>query len=132
MVGCIESFQLSSDRLQFRSAVKASHAQIVRTMTMIQKDKDEEIFKIWRATKEFLPAVLTGAWSQDRGDENPGAALYNMFIVRLPTIICGIWYLKGLVTSPGSGGFSLDFGFGTDVVEGGPIVVVVVLYLILR
>ena len=46
-------------------------------------------FPIWLEVKNILPALITGAYDKQTGDENAGGALYNLVFVRLPTIVIG-------------------------------------------
>jgi hypothetical protein len=101
---------------------------------------DEEFSKIWCATKSVLPPVITGAFSEGIGDEDPGAALYNMIFVRGVTIACTGLYLKNLIHFDANihplpfeisqYQFSLDFGLG-DPVDIPPLLVALVVGRIL-
>jgi hypothetical protein len=98
----------------------------MHALTMLG-DVNSETLSIWRSVKTTLPPVVTGAYKPDRGDAAPGQALYNMIVVRIPTLLCTLWYAKSLAM--GGGLFSLDFGFGPW--EAPPTLVAIVVYIIL-
>ena len=55
---------------------------------------DRALCGVWRGVKRVAPAVVTGAWRADAGDENAAGALYNLAFVRLPVIAAGACYMK--------------------------------------
>ena len=90
--------------------------------------------KEWTRFRERWPAVITGAWDESDvtfGDDNPGARIYNMMLVRIPTLVFGTWILnyqlvlKGHLTFFFPGGFALEDRFAT-------LAIVLVCGLILR
>jgi hypothetical protein len=99
----------------------------LKTKQLLLMNNENEFLPIWRSIKTILPPVVTGAFQDGVGDRNPGEALYNLVFVRMPTLLCGLWYANSLYN--GGGQFSLDFGFGP--LEVGPTAVALVLYLIL-
>lgn len=88
---------------------------------------EQDFLPIWLTIKSISPPIITGAWKEKTGDDKPGQAIYNLVFVRMPTILCGLWYSSSLLK--GGGGFALDIGTGP--VDVGPTGVALVLYLIL-
>ncbi len=83
----------------------------------------------WRLCRLYLPPVFTGTWSwRDTNitEKNPLGALYNMIVVRIPTMGIGLVYIKNLVD-----GHPLIMDFGQGAFEMSPIAVFAVLALIL-
>jgi hypothetical protein len=88
---------------------------------------------VWKFSRTYLPAVITGAWSwrdTDVLDERPLAALYNALLVRLPVIVVGTSYLYQKIAEGHD--LIIDLGFdanGPQAVP--PVLVIAVLVLIL-
>lgn len=85
--------------------------------------------EIWRFCQHNLPPVFTGTWSwRDTNivERNPLGALYNMVVVRIPTIGIGLVYINNLLE-----GHPLIMDFGQGAFEMSPILVFAVLALIL-
>ena len=83
----------------------------------------------WKLCRQYLPPVFTGTWpwrETNITERNPLGALYNMIVVRIPTIGIGIVYIKNLVE-----GHPLIMDFGQGAFEMSPIAVFAVLALIL-
>ena len=90
---------------------------------------DSNSLRAWKATKKILPFVFTGARTPTTADDNPIAGFYNMFFVRLPTIMAGIVYSKNaLMGHP----LVIDVGFGSGPTEVNPLIVAMALFVILR
>mmetsp|Transcript_51976 Transcript_51976/g.62524 ORF Transcript_51976/g.62524 Transcript_51976/m.62524 type:complete len:193 (-) Transcript_51976:38-616(-) len=84
------------------------------------------ILHFWRRTKSTFPRIVTGAWRESTGEENPIGALYNMVFVRMP-VLCALGvYLRNC-----SVGHPLVVDLGNGPFEISPLVVVGVLFLIL-
>lgn len=79
--------------------------------------------RVWRSTKSSLPAFVTGAWEEGKGDRNPIEYLYNMVFIRIPTVLMTVVYCKNLVE-----GHGLILSFG----EVPPVIVFCVIAIILR
>mmetsp|Transcript_21530 Transcript_21530/g.44919 ORF Transcript_21530/g.44919 Transcript_21530/m.44919 type:complete len:196 (-) Transcript_21530:433-1020(-) len=89
---------------------------------------DNELLQLWKFCKRRLPYLLTGATGEDTtSDENPLAGIYNMLLVRLPTVLAGCVYSSNLFQGHP---LIVDMGDGPFVVN--PLVVVGVLFVILR
>lgn len=91
--------------------------------------RNNELLTIWRKIKQFVPPIITGAWSwRDPylADENPMAAFYNIGFVRLPIIIAGCVYTKNLLT-----GHPLIMDYGDGPFEMNPIIVYLILAIVL-
>ena len=88
---------------------------------------------VWKFSRTYLPAVLTGAWPWrdiNELDERPLAALYNALLVRLPVLVVTVSYLYQKIAEGHD--LVIDLGFdssGPQAVP--PILVVTVLVLIL-
>lgn len=89
--------------------------------------KNSNALRAWRATKQFLPFVVTGARTPTTADDNPIAGFYNMIFVRVPTIAAGLVYVKNSLTGHP---LVIDVGFGASEVN--PVIVGAVLFAILR
>ena len=79
----------------------------------------------WKACNQYLPPVFTGNWpwrNQQSMEQNPLEKLYNMVIVRIPTMGIGVVYIKNLLES-----HPLIMDFGQGPMEMSPIVVFSVL-----
>lgn len=85
--------------------------------------RDNGPLRVWRSTKSFLPALVTGAWDENKGDRKPVEHLYNMIFIRIPTVLMALVYSKNLVD-----GHGLILSFG----EVPPIIVFAVFAIILR
>ena len=85
--------------------------------------RDNGPLRVWRSTKSFLPALVTGAWDERKGDRKPVEHLYNMIFIRIPTVLMALVYSKNLVE-----GHGLILSFG----EVPPIIVFAVFAIILR
>lgn len=83
---------------------------------------------VWRSVKATLPPVVTGAYEPAVGDCAPAEALYNLFFVRLPTIVAGAIYLQRV--SSGGRDIIMDMGLGEFQLS--PIAVLFAMWLILR
>lgn len=85
--------------------------------------------QVWKICRQYLPPVFTGTWpwrDSDITERNPLGALYNMIVVRIPTIGIGIVYVKNLIE-----GHPLIMDFGQGAFEMSPLAVFAVLALIL-
>lgn len=78
---------------------------------------------IWKSTKNTLPAFVTGAWEEGKGDRTPIEHLYNMVFIRIPTVLMAVVYCKNLIE-----GHGLVLSFG----EVPPVIVFGVFAIILR
>ncbi len=86
--------------------------------------RDNGPLRVWKSTKSLLPAVVTGAWDDEKkGDRKPVEHLYNMVFIRIPTVLMALVYSKNLID-----GHGLILSFG----EVPPIVVFAVFAIILR
>jgi hypothetical protein len=89
--------------------------------------------EVWRFSRTYLPAVITGAWpwrDLEVLDEQPLAALYNALLVRLPVLAVAASYLYQKIAQGHD--LVVDLGFdanGPQAVP--PVLVVAVLVLIL-
>lgn len=88
--------------------------------------KNNSIRTFWQRTKSVLPKIITGAWNNNLGEENPVGALYNMVLVRLPVLLAFLVYVKNTVQGHP---FVVDFGNGPF--EPNPVVLMGLLYLLL-
>lgn len=88
---------------------------------------DSNSLRAWRATKRYLPFVLTGARTPSTADENPIGGFYNMIFVRLPVICAGLVYTKNEIS-----GHPLVIDVGSGPTEVSPLLVATVLFVILR
>jgi hypothetical protein len=88
---------------------------------------NSNLLRFWRAAKNCLPFVITGARSNDTGDDNPVGAIYNAFFVRLPALIAGFIYSKNLMDGKP---LVVDFGEGPLTLP--PLIVLGVLCLLLQ
>lgn len=97
------------------------------------KKRNNIMLDVWKTSRTYLPAFLTGAWpwrDVDRMDNQPVAALYNMIVVRLPVVLVGIFYWKQLLLDHHD--LVMDFGFLTDGPQVmNPLLVTLVLCFIL-
>ena len=85
--------------------------------------------QVWKICRQYLPPVFTGTWpwrDSNITERNPLGALYNMIVVRIPTIGIGIVYVKNLIE-----GHPLIMDFGQGAFEMSPLAVFAVLALIL-
>mmetsp|Transcript_5516 Transcript_5516/g.8486 ORF Transcript_5516/g.8486 Transcript_5516/m.8486 type:complete len:167 (-) Transcript_5516:2453-2953(-) len=86
--------------------------------------RDNGPLRVWKSTKSVLPALVTGAWDDEKkGDRKPMEHLYNMVFIRIPTVLMALVYSKNLID-----GHGLILSFG----EVPPIVVFAVFAIILR
>lgn len=91
--------------------------------------RNNAVVETWRLCRLYLPPVFTGTWSwRDPGitDRNPLGAIYNMIVVRIPTMGISVVYIKNLLE-----GHPLIMDFGQGAFEMSPVVVLSVLALIL-
>jgi len=91
--------------------------------------RNNAMTQLWGVCQKYLPPVMTGTWPwRDPSimEHNPFGALYNMVLVRIPTIGIALVYLHNLWEGHG---WIVDFGRGAF--EMSPIVVLSVLALIL-
>ena len=91
--------------------------------------RNNAMTQLWGVCQRYLPPVMTGSWPwRDPSvmEHNPFGALYNMVLVRIPTICIALVYLHNLWEGHG---WIVDFGLGAF--EMSPIVVLSVLALIL-
>ena len=79
-----------------------------------ERDSKDSPLLVWKGLKAVLPPIVTGAWKGSEGDDNPLGAMYNLVFVRVVTLACTAWYVKG-ICGEGGGAFSLDFGVGGPV-----------------
>ena len=84
--------------------------------------------KVWSACKRFLPALVTGAWSPEAGDEGASMMLYNMLLIRLPVICAGAWYSKEIAY--GGGLLEFDLGLGPFALPPGVVLVILAIILL--
>ena len=85
--------------------------------------RDNGPLRVWQKTKSLLPAVVTGAWDENKGDRKPVEHLYNMVFIRIPTVLMLLVYSKNLTD-----GHGLILSFG----EIPPLIVFAVFAIILR
>lgn len=83
--------------------------------------------RAWRATKQCLPFLITGARTPNTADDNPVAGFYNMIFVRIPTLAAGLVYAKNALT-----GHPLVIDVGSGPTEVNPVLVAATLFIILR
>ena len=70
---------------------------------------DEFVRNAWATCKANLPAIVTGAWDESAGDDEPGGALANLALVRLPLLALLAYYTQYLVLDGSP--LIVDFGF---------------------
>ena len=70
---------------------------------------DEFVRNAWATCKANLPAIVTGAWDESAGDDEPGGALANLALVRLPLLALLAYYTQYLVRDGSP--LIVDFGF---------------------
>ena len=70
---------------------------------------DEFVRNAWATCKAKLPAIVTGAWDESAGDDEPGGALANLALVRLPLLALLAYYTQYLVVDGSP--LIVDFGF---------------------
>ena len=70
---------------------------------------DEFVRNAWATAKANLPAIVTGAWDESAGDDEPGGALANLALVRLPLLALLACYTQYLVLDGSP--LVVDFGF---------------------
>ena len=70
---------------------------------------DEFVRNAWATCKANLPAIVTGAWDESAGDDEPGGALANLALVRLPLLALLAYYTQYLVLDGSP--LVVDFGF---------------------
>ena len=70
---------------------------------------DEFVRNAWATAKANLPAIVTGAWEESAGDDEPGGALANLALVRLPLLALLAYYTQYLVLDGSP--LIVDFGF---------------------
>lgn len=80
----------------------------------------------WRQTKSILPQIVTGAWRNTTGEENPIGALYNLLFVRVPVLCASAVYVRNSLT-----GHPLVVDLGNGAFEMSPFAVFGVLFIIL-
>lgn len=88
---------------------------------------NNNILRVWKILKQYLPFVVTGARTSTTADDNPVGAIYNIVFVRVPVLMAGLVYGKNLAEGHP---LIVDFGQGSFVMS--PLVVVAVFFLILR
>jgi len=91
--------------------------------------RNNAMTQLWNLCQQYLPSIMTGVWpwrDVSHMEHNPFGALYNMFLVRIPTIGIGLVYLHNLWE-----GHGLIVDFGQGAFEMSPFVVLSVLALIL-
>ena len=88
---------------------------------------NNNILRVWKALKQGLPFIVTGARTPTTADDNPLGAIYNVIFVRVPVIVAGLMYGKNLTEGHP---LIVDFGKGSFVMS--PLVVLAVLFVILR
>ncbi|KAG7355280.1 hypothetical protein IV203_004636 [Nitzschia inconspicua] len=96
------------------------------------KKRNNIMLDVWKSSRTYLPAVLTGAWpwrDVHRMDQEPVAALYNMIVVRLPVVAVGVVYWKQLLWD--HHGLVMDFGLNGGPQDMNPWLVTLILCLIL-
>ena len=70
---------------------------------------DEFVRNAWATCKANLPAIVTGAWDPSAGDDEPGGALANLALVRLPLLALLAYYTQYLALDGSP--LIVDFGF---------------------
>ena len=70
---------------------------------------DEFVRNAWATCKAKLPAIVTGAWDESAGDDEPGGALANLALVRLPLLALLAYYTQYLALDGSP--LIVDFGF---------------------
>ena len=70
---------------------------------------DEFVRNAWATCKANLPAIVTGAWDESAGDDEPGGALANLALVRLPLLALLAYYTQYLALDGSP--LIVDFGF---------------------
>lgn len=91
--------------------------------------KNNAMTMAWTWCSSNLPPILTGCWpwrKTTRPSQDPFGALYNMCLVRIPTIAIGCVYLRNLLED-----HPLIMDLGQGAFEMSPIVVLTVLAFIL-
>jgi len=88
--------------------------------------KNNSVLRLWRQMKATLPKIVTGAWNDNCGEDNPAGALYNLAFVRLPVIGAFLVYVKNNAT-----GHPLIVDIGNGPFEMSPVAVIGVLVLML-
>ena len=63
----------------------------------------------WQATKRALPPLITGAWDDSAGDDDPLGAFSNLLLVRAPCLALAGYYGYHLATDGAP--LVVDFGF---------------------
>ena len=115
---------ITSNRI-LRGSIR--HRNMIRSRRMDNNENDDPYLPIWIEIKKFLPAVVTGAYNDQIGNSNARGAIYNLIVVRFPTIIMGLWFAQHIAQG---GGMSMDFGFGP--VEVSETAIAFAVFLILR
>jgi hypothetical protein len=83
--------------------------------------------RLWKALKENLPFVVTGARTPNTADDNPIGGIYNILFVRLPVVVAGLVYGKNLAE-----GHPLIVDVGDGPFSVSPLIVLAVFFVILR
>ena len=103
------------------------HRHMIRIRRMDNNENDDPYLPIWIEIKNLLPAIVTGAYNDQIGNSNARGAIYNLIVVRFPTIVIGLWFAQHIAQG---GGMSMDFGFGP--VEVSETAIAFAVFLILR
>jgi hypothetical protein len=89
--------------------------------------KNNNTLRLWKALKDRLPFVMTGARTPTTADDNPIGGIYNILFVRLPVIVAGLVYGKNLAE-----GHPLIVDVGDGPFSVSPLIVLAVFFVILR
>ena len=81
-----------------------------RRRTIVRNDNfdDGAARGAWRTLKATLPPLVTGAWGDGDGDDDPLGALSNIALVRLPTLALAAYYAQYQITDGSP--LVVDFG----------------------
>ena len=90
-----------------------------RKPAVVEDPIKDDLRELWRDAKRVLPAVVTGAWREEDGDERPGEAIYNAVFVRIPVLCAAVWYTAFVFEGRE---WFVDLGFGSGPVLVNPLV----------
>lgn len=90
---------------------------------------NNNMLKAWKFFTTYFPYVITGVKPQTANDQtvSPIGGMYNIFFVRVPTILAGLLYLQNLAL-----GYPLVMDLGYGSFEVNPFIVGSALYILLR
>jgi len=69
---------------------------------------------LWASAKATLPPLVSGAWTDDAGDDAPLDALCNVCFIRLPIIAAACLFTASVAR--GDPPLVVDFGYGMPAV----------------